>query len=165
MATWSRLGINFLNGLQWHKFCKIRNTFEHIFCIYLSFVFTRDVARIAVWLIAVILDVNWILLQESEYDFRYSHPSVVSNSHKRHKPLNWTRWAFVTPFVIMLISSSQILCENTICYEMPIMDYTFSYAKLYSKWNEPVIMSCLGKVKLCALRRTITSIARQSTSP
>ena len=29
-------------------------------------------------------------------------------------------------FVIMLISSSQILCENTICYEMPVMDYTFS---------------------------------------
>ena len=49
----------------------------------------------------------------------------------------------VTVFVIMLTSSSQILCENTIyfyafyfhifLYEMPRMDHTSSEAKLYKE--------------------------------
>ena len=52
---------------------------------------TWHVASIAVWLTTVVLDVNWILLQEKEYDFSYSQPNVTFNRHKICEPLKLSR--------------------------------------------------------------------------
>ena len=47
-----------------------------------ALVFTRHVARIVVWFIAAILDVNQVPLQDSEYESSSPHPSVTFNWHK-----------------------------------------------------------------------------------
>ena len=74
----------------WAKFSVAAQIF--FYSLLNAFVFTRHVASIIVWLTAAVLEVNQILLQESEYDFSYSHPSMIFNWHKSHKPLNWIRW-------------------------------------------------------------------------
>ena len=84
---------------------------------------------------------------------------------------------FITPFAIMLISSSQIQMWKIWCASIcPWFTYfsigvakngsyllkSLIIPRKFPLWNEPIISSCPRKAKPRVLRKTVTSIIRRS---